>query len=535
MNTRQIFTVLPGAVTTGKLRKALSLLTDDSRKAIPGCCYVAVRGTQFDGHSVIADVVQAGAAAIVAETACPPEYLDRVYWVQVEDTHEANGLLMSAWHDFPSQQMVTLGVTGTNGKTTISYLVNSIFRATWRKAGLIGTIIYDDGATRTPSTNTTPGAAALQAQLAAMVKNGCRAVSMEVSSHALEQNRTAGTEFRVGIFTNLTQDHLDYHGTMENYYEAKKLLFTRMAEGQGNKAVAVINIDDAYGRRLAEELAPIMKVRTFGQAATADFCVKPRILSLKGSQYELVYQGRSYLVRTPLIGAFNVSNSLAALAGAVAAGVNLRDAISCLAQSPQVPGRMELVASVNNVQSFVDYAHTPDAVENVCRTMKELCRQGRLITVFGCGGDRDRTKRPLMGEAAARYSDVCLVTSDNPRSEDPESIIDDIMPGIPRAKQHRITDRAEAIRAALDMARPGDCVLIAGKGHENYQIFADETINFSDAAVVTAWYAEKNPEGRAVPSRRPEARMPYETGREFEQKQRDAGRAPRRSRDNGRI
>ncbi len=503
MNTRQLFTVLPAAGTaiSGKLPKALTLLTDDSRKAIPGCCYVAVRGTQFDGHSVIPQVIEAGAAAIVAETPCPAEYADKVYWVQVADTHEANGTLMSAWHDFPSQQMVVLGVTGTNGKTTISYLVNAIFRATWRKAGLIGTIIYDDGATRTPSTNTTPGAAALQAKLADMVANGCRACAMEVSSHALEQNRTAGTEFRVGIFTNLTQDHLDYHGTMENYYQAKKLLFTRMADSKG---IAVINVDDAYGRRLAGELAPIMKVRTFGHDASADFCVKPRILSLKGSQYELVYQGRSYLVRTPLIGEFNVSNSLAALAGAVAAGVNLRDAISCLAQSPQVPGRMELVSSVNNVQSFVDYAHTPDAVENVCRTMKELCRQGCVITVFGCGGDRDRTKRPLMGEAAARYSDVCIVTSDNPRSEDPEAIIDDIMPGIPAAKQHRITDREEAIRAALEMARPGDCVLIAGKGHENYQIFADETISFSDSAVVQRYYEEKNPDGRVVPSRKPE-------------------------------
>ncbi len=505
MNTRQLFTVLPAVIICGKLRKPLTLLTDDSRKVIPGCCYVAVRGTQFDGHSVINEVVQAGAAAIVAETGCPKELMDKVFWVQVADTHEANGLLMSAWHGFPSQQMITLGVTGTNGKTTISYLVNAIFRSTWRKAGLIGTIIYDDGATRVPSHNTTPGAAALQAQLAAMVKNGCRAVSMEVSSHALEQKRTSGTEFRVGIFTNLTQDHLDYHGTMENYYQAKKQLFTRMALTQGGKATAVINIDDEYGRRLADELEPYMKVRTFGHAAGADFCVKPRILSLKGSQYELVYQGRSYLVRTPLIGAFNVSNSLAALAGAVAAGVNLRDAISCLAQSPQVPGRMELVASVNNVQCFVDYAHTPDAVENVCRTMKELCRNGKLITVFGCGGDRDRTKRPLMGEAAARHSDVCIVTSDNPRTEDPEAIIDEIMPGIPRAKQHRITDREEAIRAALEMARPGDCVLVAGKGHENYQIFADETITFSDSAVVQRYYEEKNPEGRAVPSRKPEA------------------------------
>ncbi|MBQ3525637.1 MAG: UDP-N-acetylmuramoyl-L-alanyl-D-glutamate--2,6-diaminopimelate ligase [Akkermansia sp.] len=507
MNSKQIFSVLPGAVITGKLKKALTLLTDDSRKVIPGSCYVAVRGTRFDGHSVIPDAIAAGAVAIVAEQPCPDHAKEKdICWVQVADTHEADGLLMSAWHGFPAQQLVMLGVTGTNGKTTISYLVNSIFRATWQRAGLIGTILYDDGARRVPSHNTTPGCAELQSMLADMVNNGCRAVAMEVSSHALHQQRTTGTDFRVGIFTNLTQDHLDYHGTMEEYYESKKLLFTRMAANKNVKSVAVINADDAYGRRLAEELRPIMKVRTFGMAKDADFRAEPKIVSLKGSQYELVYGNKSYLVRTPLIGEFNVSNSLAALAGAVAAGVNIRDAITCLAQSPQVPGRMELVSSVNNVQCFVDYAHTPDAVENVCRTMKQLCRQGRVFTVFGCGGDRDRTKRPLMGEAAARYSDVCIVTSDNPRNENPESIIDEIMPGIPQEKQHRITDRAEAIRAALQLARPGDCILIAGKGHENYQIFADETISFSDAAVVAKYYEELNPEGRSVPSRKPNNR-----------------------------
>ena len=504
MNIKHLFQNIPGATITGTLKKPLSLLTDDSRKVIPGCCYVAVKGTQFDGHTAIEGAIAAGATAIVAETPVSPTAQEKgILWVQVPDTHLADGLLMSAWHDFPSNEIVVLGVTGTNGKTTISYLTNAIFRATWQRAGLIGTILYDDGARRIPSHNTTPGCAELQSMLADMVKNGCRAVAMEVSSHALHQQRTAGTNFRVGIFTNLTQDHLDYHGSMEEYYEAKKQLFVRMAEDKRSKATAVINIDDEYGRRLADEMRPHMRVRTFGTAADADFHAEPKLVSLKGSQYELTYQGRSYLVRTPLIGAFNLSNSLAALAGAVSAGVNLQDAISCLAQSPQVPGRMELVSSVNNVQCFVDYAHTPDAVENVCRTMKELCRSGRVITIFGCGGDRDRTKRPLMGEAAARYSDICIVTSDNPRTEDPEAIIDEIMPGIPTAKQHRITDREEAIRAALGMARPGDVVLIAGKGHENYQIFATETISFSDSAVVRKYYEEKNPEGISVPSRKP--------------------------------
>ena len=507
MNLKNLTSLLPGAIVTGTLKKPLSLLTDDSRKVVPGCCYVAVKGTQFDGHTAIEGAIASGAVAIVAETPVSPTAQEKgIAWIQVPDTHLADGLLMSAWNGTPSDDMVVLGVTGTNGKTTISYLTNAIFRTVWHKAGLIGTILYDDGTRRVPSHNTTPGCAELQGMLADMVKNGCRAVAMEVSSHALHQHRTTGTEFRVGIFTNLTQDHLDYHGTMEEYYEAKKLLFTRMAANKDVKGVAVINADDEYGRRLAEELRPIMKVRTFGTAKDADFRAEPKIVSFKGSQYELVYNNKSYLVRTPLIGEFNVSNSLAALAGAVAAGVNIRDAISALAQSPQVPGRMELVSSVNNVQCFVDYAHTPDAVENVCRTMKQLCRQGRVFTIFGCGGDRDRTKRPLMGEAAARYSDVCIVTSDNPRSENPETIIDEIMPGIPKEKQHRITDREEAIRAALKLARPGDCVLIAGKGHENYQIFADETITFSDSAVVAKYYEELNPEGRSIPSRKPEGK-----------------------------
>ena len=507
MNSKQIFSILPEPIITGTLKKPLSLLTDDSRRVIPGSCYIAVKGTQVDGHDFIEQAIAAGAVAIVAETPCPAQAAeDGICWVQVADTKEADGVLMSAWNDFPSRKLVALGVTGTNGKTTISYLTNAIFRATWQRAGLIGTIMYDNGAQRTPSHNTTPGCAELQGMLADMVNNGCKAVAMEVSSHALHQHRTTGVDFRVGIFTNLTQDHLDYHGTMEEYYEAKKLLFTRMAANKSLKAVAVINADDEYGRKLAEELRPIMRVRTFGLAKDADFRAEPKIISMKGSQYELVYNGKSYLVRTPLIGEFNVSNSLAALAGAVSAGVNIRDAIACLAQSPQVPGRMELVSSVNNVQCFVDYAHTPDAVENVCRTMKQLCRQGRVFTVFGCGGDRDRTKRPLMGEAAARYSDVCIVTSDNPRTEDPEQIIDEIMPGIPKEKQHRITDREEAIRAALKLARPGDCILIAGKGHENYQIFANETITFSDSAVVSKYYEELNPEGRSVPSRKPESK-----------------------------
>ena len=495
INHKQIFSILPGAHVTGILRRNIGQLTDDSRKVTPGSAFIAVRGSQFDGHKAIPEVISAGAAAIVAETPCPAGMEEKgVCWIQVKDTRLACGMLMSAWQGFPSQQLVTVGVTGTNGKTTITYLLHHILRSTWQKAGLIGTVLYDDGARRVNSHNTTPGSAELQRMMADMVRNGCRAVAMEVSSHALEQERTAGTDFRVGIFTNLTQDHLDYHGDMESYYQAKKKLFTGMATSADRKAVAVINIDDTYGRRLAEEMQGLMKVRTFGESPDAEYRMTPRLITLKGSQYELTWKGRSFLVRVPLIGEFNISNSLAALVGAAAAGVNFRDAISCLASAPQVPGRLELVSGAHHVQCFVDYAHTPDALENVCRTMRALTRQGRLIVVFGCGGNRDRTKRPLMGAAAAKYADVCLVTSDNPRHEDPESIIDEIMPGIPEEKRYRITNRAEAIETALAMTRPGDVVLIAGKGHEDYQIIGDTTIRFSDAEAVRRYVESKEAE-----------------------------------------
>ncbi len=495
MNHKQLFSLLPDAVVTGTLRRTIGQLTDDSRKVTPGSAFIAVRGSKFDGHSAIPKAISSGAVVIVAEQPCPAGVEEKgVCWIQVSDTRQACGLLMSAWRGFPSQQLVTLGVTGTNGKTTITYLLHHILRSTWQKAGLIGTVLYDDGARRINSHNTTPGSAELQRMMADMVRNGCRAVAMEVSSHALDQQRTVGTDFRVGIFTNLTQDHLDYHGDMEKYYQAKKKLFTGMALRMDRKAVAVINIDDPYGRRLAEEMQPLMKVRTFGEAADAEYRMTPRLITLKGSQYELTWKGRSFLVRVPLIGRFNISNSLAALVGAAAAGVNFRDAISCLATAPQVPGRLELVSGAHHVQCFVDYAHTPDALENVCRTMRALTRQGRLIVVFGCGGDRDRTKRPLMGAAAAKHADICLVTSDNPRHEDPESIIDEIMPGIPEEKRHRITNRGEAIETALTMARPGDVVLIAGKGHEDYQIIGEKTMRFSDAEAVRRFVERKEAE-----------------------------------------
>ena len=376
-------------------------------------------------------------------------------------------------------------MTGTNGKTTTAYIAHSLLKQSWLRAGLIGTIAYDNGEEITPSTHTTPGPLELEHLLKEMFENGCRGVSMEVSSHALDQERVAGINFNVGIFTNLTQDHLDYHHTMENYFQAKAKLFEQMAQDTRarRKPVAVINIDDAYGRRLAEMFSGRMAVKTYGSALGADFRMLVHHATAKGSEYELEYKGKSYLVRVPLIGKFNMYNSLAALAAVICAGIPVRDAIANLQNIPQVPGRLQLFTHPGGAQIFIDYAHTPDALENVCRTLKEICSR-RLITVFGCGGDRDKGKRPLMGAVAARLSNACIVTSDNPRSEEPLSIISQITAGMPEGRYAIIPDRARAIATAIEQARLGDVVLIAGKGHENYQELSTGRIDFSDAKEV---------------------------------------------------
>ncbi len=294
MNSDTLFSVLTDAKCSGNKPASIKLLTDDSRKVAAGSCYIAVRGSAFDGHSVIDQAIADGAIAIVAECEATQTALDKnIYWIQTADTHRAVGLLMSTWFGSPSQKMVMVGITGTNGKTTISYLVNHIMRQSWQRAGLLGTIISDDGKSRAKTKNTTPGAAELQNSLATMLMNGCRAVAMEVSSHAMDQSRCVGTNFNVGVFTNLTQDHLDYHGDMESYYAAKRELFLQMAASGNKKAVAIINHDDEYGRRLIEELSPLMKVRSFGLNEGADLRALPSIVSIKGSQFELQYQGKS--------------------------------------------------------------------------------------------------------------------------------------------------------------------------------------------------------------------------------------------------
>ncbi|GAA5494562.1 UDP-N-acetylmuramoyl-L-alanyl-D-glutamate--2, 6-diaminopimelate ligase [Rubritalea halochordaticola] len=483
MTLRELTSYLPKSVASGDLGKSAIDVTSDSREVKEGFIFVAIRGNESDGHKYISQAVEAGAVAIVAEIAPDERWGDDCAWIHVKNSRLALASLANAIQGQPSASLKVIGVTGTNGKTTTTYLAHHIMQTVLRRAGLMGTVKFHDGIEEVDATHTTPGPVELQKALKSMVDNECRGVAMEVSSHGIEQNRVEGVQFDAAVFTNLTQDHLDYHGSMEAYFGAKKRLFAQLKMQEGKKKpVAVINLDDRHGESLVKELGDQIKVTTYGMGAHCDFKASKIRQTMQGTEFQLDNRGKSFLVRTPLIGRFNVYNALAAIASCAAVGVKVRDAVQAMAEAPQVPGRMELVGFKEGFSVFVDYAHTPDALQNVCTTLKEL-EPNRLITVFGCGGDRDQKKRPLMGEVASENSNICLITSDNPRSENPEDIIAMIEKGMKNKQYRVIADREEAIRAAVNIADKGDVVLIAGKGHETYQQFADDKIDFDDRQV----------------------------------------------------
>lgn len=457
----------------------ISSLCYDSRRATAGSLFFALPGQKSDGAEFVSQAVANGAAAVVAsaplpDAACPT--------VQVADSRVAMADIAAAFQDHPDRSLKCAGITGTNGKTTTAFLIRHILDSSSLPCGLIGTVKYVVGGEEIPAPRTTPESVDLQEMLARMRECGERAVAMEVSSHALVQHRVRGVEFDAAVFTNLTQDHLDFHGTMEKYSEAKSLLFEALSSQKHKKGRAIINIDDRAGRLLADKFAKKARVLTFGRGVGADFRASAIRFDATGTTFQLDARKKSFLVRMPLIGLFNIYNAVGAIAAAAACGVELRSTIAALAQAPQVPGRLERVAAKRNFQVYVDYAHTDDALRNVLRTLKEL-KPARLITVFGCGGNRDRAKRPLMATAAEEFSDWSVLTSDNPRGEDPEEILRDIESGMRGSRHEKITDREAAIRHAIQIAQPGDIVLIAGKGHENYQEFADRKIPFDDVAV----------------------------------------------------
>ncbi len=480
MILRELVSSLSKITVAGSLDAEVHAITASSREVAPGMIFAAIRGTTLDGHRFINDALAAGATAILAETAQPSDYTATATWLHVPDSRAAVATLASVLADHPWQDLAMAGITGTNGKTTTAFLLHHIMKTAWHRAGLLGTILVDDGETVETAKHTTPGSIELSGLLARMKDNGCRGVAMEVSSHGIHQKRISAIGFDACVFTNLTQDHLDYHGTLDAYFKAKAEWFLDLAaDPHGKKPVAVINIDDAFGAELAASLDGKMAVTRFGFGVKSDFRANNFRQSARGMDFELAAKGKTYLVRAPLIGRFNAYNLLGAIAAASACGIKPRDAVAALAESPQVPGRMENVGNAGGATVFVDYAHTPDALENACRTLKELDPR-RLITVFGCGGDRDKTKRPLMAAAAARHSDACVVTSDNPRSEDLLTIIREIESGLKGKGFRSIPDRAEAIDFAVRNALSGDIILIAGKGHETTQQFATETIDFDD-------------------------------------------------------
>lgn len=463
----------------------------DSRKVGPGDMFVALRGTASDGHRFIQTAMHAGAIVVVVDDdAALPDTLfmhEGVLKVVVPDARAALARLSANFYGRPGDTLTLVGVTGTNGKTTTTHLVRSIMEAHGQKSGLVGTIEYRIGGQVIPATHTTPESLELNALLADMVQQGCTAAVMEVSSHALAMHRVDGMKFRAGVFTNLTQDHLDYHGTMEEYFRVKKRLFEQL----GDDAVAVVNDDDAYGRRMVEGSAA--RVITYGTGGGADVQATAIALSVGGSRCTISYGEDALEIRSSLTGRFNIANILAAYATGIGLGIPAETVRAGIAQVQAVRGRFEQIVAPAGWTAVIDYAHTPDALENCLHTIREIMPGGsRIITVFGCGGNRDRGKRPVMGRIATTLSDVTIITSDNPRNEDPEMIIREILAGAGGANNVRTeADRRKAIRLALTDARPGDVVLVAGKGHETYQVVSDTKHHFDDREEVEAFIREK--------------------------------------------
>ena len=480
MLLKTLVPAIPIRKIIGTIDRPVESIAYDSRRVQRNGMFVALRGEKSDGHQFIGQAIEKGASVIVAEREGSHP---RATFLVVENTRAALADLSAAFYRYPARKLKLAAVTGTNGKTTTTFLTKHICEAAGLRCGLIGTVRYEIGERVLPAIRTTPESLDLVELLAQIRDAGCRAAAMEVSSHALAQDRTRGLEWNVAVFTNLTQDHLDFHGTMMSYFDAKAKLFTQLgAQQKKRKPMAVVNIDDRYGEQLLDKIDKNVAVITYGRGARADFRASNPRVEFSGTSYQLEAGGKSYLVRVPLIGRFNVLNSVAALAAANALGISLRDAVLSIGKSSQIPGRLELVPAKRQFQVFVDYAHTPDALRNVLRTLREL-EPHRLIAVFGCGGDRDRQKRPMMGDIVDQYADYAIITSDNPRTEDPNAILAEIEKGFRSSRYEKIVDRTEAIGRAVALAQPRDIVLIAGKGHENYQEFADYTVPFDDIQV----------------------------------------------------
>lgn len=454
--------------------KEINAIAYDSRKVQKGDLFVCITGFQTDGHKYAQKAIEAGAVAILCEKAIQSDNKD-VTILQTKNTRHALAILSSNYYKHPCNSMNVIGVTGTNGKTTTTYLIKSVLDSIGHKVGIVGTIENRIGQKVLHADRTTPESLELQQLFYQMKQENVTDVVMEVSSHSLDLHRVDGIQYNIGIFTNLTQDHLDYHKTMENYKIAKSLLFQR-----SNKSV--INIDDEAGEFMKQNAKG--EVLTFGIDKQADITAKEIDISADGVKFTLCYDNKQYMVSLHTPGRFSIYNALGAIGACIFMGIAMEDIIAGLNSNVGVAGRFQTIKSTK-ANAIVDYAHTPDGLENILKTAQEFVK-GKIITVFGCGGDRDKTKRPIMGEIAGKLSDYCIITSDNPRTENPASILDDVEVGMKKTNCEyiKLVDRREAIRHAVEYGQKGDLIIIAGKGHEDYQIFADKTIHFDDVEEV---------------------------------------------------
>lgn len=456
-------------------------LANDSRKVKPGDLFFAMPGFVTDGNKFIPEAMSLGAKVVVTQS--DVSNIESLPIIRCKDIKKLMSVVANRFFDFPSTKLSVIGVTGTNGKTTVSYLFNHIMDCCREKWGRIGTVEYFTGKRTVSALNTTPDALELQALLAEMIDSGMNGCIMEVSSHALDQGRCDDIEFSGAVFTNLTQDHLDYHKDMESYFRAKSILFSRLLQEDG---FAVLNIDDPYSGEMKKlchgKVLTFSVIRNSDQTSTADVKLIDDGYEDNYRYFRASFQGETLDGSMPLPGSFNLSNAAAAIGAAISGGCHLNDAVKALKTAPQVPGRVERVDVGQPFEVIVDYAHTPDALKNLLRGVDTT---GDKILVFGCGGDRDRTKRPVMGEIAVNFANRVVVTSDNPRSEDPKRIINDILKGISKGSNFTvIEERDKAIGEALKTASPGDLVIIAGKGHEDYQVVGNRRLYFSDPGVV---------------------------------------------------
>jgi UDP-N-acetylmuramoyl-L-alanyl-D-glutamate--2,6-diaminopimelate ligase len=512
-----ILDIQNSTISSVLLNEVVSQIDFDSRNVKKDSAFFCITGEKTDGHDFIKQALENGAKVIVASEnerekaeSATQSFKDEIAFLFVANVREAMAKISDAFYGFPSSKVPLIGVTGTNGKTTTTHLIAQLLSSkAGNKVGLVGTLgskLFSDGDCEKffgeGSGRTTPEAPELQALFADMIELGSTQITMEVSSHALHQKRVFACHFQAAVFTNLTQDHLDYHLTMENYFQAKSLLFEALSEEQrqdtkNKKFFAIINKDSEWAERFIEKLDPRICLITYGvDSLEADICATEVQFHSYGVKAKILSQWGNAIINLPLNGLFNLYNALAALAVGLSEGLSLEECLKFLSVAQAAPGRFQTIPKTNDSlpTCIIDYAHTPDGLENVLKTAREIVQQGgRLISVFGCGGDRDSTKRPIMGRISSEYADFTVITSDNPRSEEPNQIVADILTGIKSLANVEIElDRSLAIERAIQQAKPKDVIVIAGKGHETYQIFADKTIHFDDIEEVRKVFERLN-------------------------------------------